>query len=53
MDISANAAMGYMIMAAQALELDKETIRQLETAYKRALDITSEEEAEIACIDFI
>jgi hypothetical protein len=40
------AAIGYMILAAKDLKLDKEIIKQLEANMKYFMDMRSEEEAE-------
>jgi len=40
------AAIGYMILAAKALKLDKETIKQLEANMEHFMDMRTEEEAE-------
>ena len=52
-DISRNAAIGYMIIAAQSMGLDKETIRQLESNFKSIVDITPQEEGERVYNNFI
>ena len=41
-----SAAIGYMILAAKALGLDKKTIRTLESAMRSKMDIFTEDEAE-------
>lgn len=40
------AAIGYAIMAAKNLDLDKETVKQLEYEMKYQMDMRAEEEAE-------
>ena len=43
-----SAAIGYMILAAQQMGLDKETIRKLESAMNDVMDLFSEDDAEEA-----
>ena len=45
-DMTNAAAIGYMILAAKDLKLDKEVIRQLESNMKYFMDMRTEEEAE-------
>lgn len=40
-----SAAIGYMIMAAKSLGLDKKTINQLEASMKYHMDMRTEDEA--------
>jgi DUF438 domain-containing protein len=41
-----SAAIGYVIMAAKNLDMDKETIKQLESEMKYCMDMKDEEQAE-------
>lgn len=41
-----SAAIGYAIMAAKNLDLDKDTIKQLESEMKYCMDMKTEEQAE-------
>ena len=41
-----SAAIGYAIMAAKNLDLDKDTIKQLESEMKYCMDMKDEEQAE-------
>lgn len=53
MDMTNAAAIGYMILAAKDLALDKEIIRSLESEMKRIMEQKNEEEAENAYNNFI
>lgn len=46
MDMTNAAVIGYMILAAKELKLDKEVIRQLESNMKYFMDMRTEEQAE-------
>lgn len=46
-------AIGYVILSAQEMKLDKETIKELEANMKYFFDITAQEEAEDIYNSFI
>lgn len=48
-----SAAIGYMILAAKALGLDKKTIEQLDAAMTYHMDIHTEHEAEQVYRQFV
>jgi hypothetical protein len=47
------SALGYMILAAKELKLDKDIIKQLEAEMKYQMDMYTESEAEQAYNNFI
>lgn len=53
MDITTDAAIGYMILAAKTLGINKKIIQALESQMKQVMDTVTEETAEITYIDFI